>query len=157
MAESWGFAPQPLLQGQSVFKAVPATLVRLTLQLVLLKWCVVWELNPMSVVYETTAFTNKLPTHFIYFFRLNNYQFMWKISPLSFITICFVSFYFNIRAGYSKSNRVNPIHPLSRRLRSLTGSLSMVPSGRLELPRPFGHSDLNAARLPIPPRGQRNN
>ena len=33
------------------------------------------------------------------------------------------------RAGYSKSNRVNPIHPLSRRLRSLTGSLS---NGALE-------------------------
>ena len=28
----------------------------------------------------------------------------------------------------------------------------MVRSRRLELPRPFGHSDLNAARLPIPPR-----
>ena len=25
----------------------------------------------------------------------------------------------------------------------------MVPSGRLELPRPFGHSDLNAARMPF--------
>ena len=25
-------------------------------------------------------------------------------------------------------------------------------SRRLELPRPFGHSDLNAARLPVPPR-----
>ena len=28
----------------------------------------------------------------------------------------------------------------------------MVRSRRLELPRPFGHSDLNAARLPVPPR-----
>ena len=29
---------------------------------------------------------------------------------------------------------------------------NVVRSRRLELPRPFGHSDLNAARLPIPPR-----
>src|SRR5687767_10423330 len=28
----------------------------------------------------------------------------------------------------------------------------MVRSRRLELPRPLGHSDLNAARLPVPPR-----
>ena len=28
----------------------------------------------------------------------------------------------------------------------------LVRSRRLELPRPFGHSDLNAARLPVPPR-----
>ena len=29
---------------------------------------------------------------------------------------------------------------------------SMVRSRRLELPRPFGHNDLNVARLPVPPR-----
>ncbi len=28
----------------------------------------------------------------------------------------------------------------------------MVRSRRLELPRPFGHNDLNVARLPVPPR-----
>jgi hypothetical protein len=27
----------------------------------------------------------------------------------------------------------------------------MVPKGRLELPRPYGHYALNVARLPIPP------
>ena len=31
-------------------------------------------------------------------------------------------------------------------------AIMMVRSRRLELPRPFGHSDLNAARLPVPPR-----
>ena len=30
----------------------------------------------------------------------------------------------------------------------------LVPRGGLEPPRPFGHCDLNAARLPIPPPGQ---
>jgi hypothetical protein len=30
----------------------------------------------------------------------------------------------------------------------------MVPGRRLELPRPYGHTDLNRARLPIPPPGQ---
>src|SRR5262249_25844657 len=30
--------------------------------------------------------------------------------------------------------------------------IGLVRSRRLELPRPFGHSDLNAARLPVPPR-----
>ena len=28
----------------------------------------------------------------------------------------------------------------------------LVRSRRLELPRPFGHNDLNVARLPVPPR-----
>ena len=31
-------------------------------------------------------------------------------------------------------------------------AFALVRSRRLELPRPFGHSDLNAARLPVPPR-----
>ena len=31
-------------------------------------------------------------------------------------------------------------------------SAFMVRSRRLELPRPFGHNDLNVARLPVPPR-----
>jgi hypothetical protein len=34
----------------------------------------------------------------------------------------------------------------------------MVPKGRFELPRPYGHYALNVARLPIPPlrRGPNN-
>ena len=35
-------------------------------------------------------------------------------------------------------------------LQGLTDCL--VRSRRLELPRPFGHNDLNVARLPVPPR-----
>src|SRR5258708_32240931 len=33
-----------------------------------------------------------------------------------------------------------------------TPDFRLVRSRRLELQRPFGHSDLNAARLPVPPR-----
>ena len=42
----------------------------------------------------------------------------------------------------------------ARRTCSLGSALDcmLVRSRRLELPRPFGHSDLNAARLPVPPR-----
>src|SRR5687768_11049689 len=36
--------------------------------------------------------------------------------------------------------------------RTMSYLREMVRSRRLELPRPFGHSDLNAARLPVPPR-----
>ena len=35
--------------------------------------------------------------------------------------------------------------------------LSLVLTGRLELPRPCGHSHLKAARIPIPPRQQEEN
>ena len=41
---------------------------------------------------------------------------------------------------------------LLRSSRSRTCPSMMVRSRKLELPRPFGHSDLNAARLPVPPR-----
>ena len=41
---------------------------------------------------------------------------------------------------------------LLRGIRSAALLSMLVRSRRLELPRPFGHSDLNAARLPVPPR-----
>ena len=44
----------------------------------------------------------------------------------------------------------------ARRARSMAApSLTIVRAGRLELPRPCGHQDLNLARLPVPPRSRR--
>ena len=42
--------------------------------------------------------------------------------------------------------------PINLNMPRHVGCIVMVRSRKLELPRPFGHSDLNAARLPVPPR-----
>lgn len=48
------------------------------------------------------------------------------------------------------SDRPSGIIQLLRR-RSMNERRSMVPKGRFELPRPYGHYALNVARLPVPP------
>ena len=59
-----------------------------------------------------------------------------------------------VLASSPQRRRSLAISTLSARSGSLPDWLDfvLVRSRRLELPRPFGHSDLNAARLPVPPR-----
>ena len=62
-----------------------------------------------------------------------------------------------IRAGADRSRgRSRPIResdgPIEPGRHARHVADVLVRSRRLELPRPFGHSDLNAARLPVPPR-----
>lgn len=61
---------------------------------------------------------------------------------------------YSLQPGLSSGrNQRSPVRnrPIVKVTASVCWPWSMVPKGRFELPRPFGHYALNVARLPVPP------